>query len=309
LWFNNTNMKVQVLLSTYNGEKYIEEQILSILAQDYPDIKILVRDDGSTDRTVEILERLAAKHQIIEIVKANNIGFAQSFFQLLFNSSTEADYIAFCDQDDIWLENKISRAVSMLSLCPLNQPLLYCSSLKIVDEKLRPIASSYLPQKGISFYNALVENVAVGCTSVLNQVARKLIIDSLPQNVLFHDWWIYLVISAFGQVIYDYQSSILYRRHSGNASMYPTGLINSFSYLLKRFQRYSKYRPVLRQAEEFWRIYGRMLPGEFQFELANLLKSQKSFISRLRYALSCKLYRHSPLDNQALRLMILINRL
>jgi glycosyltransferase involved in cell wall biosynthesis len=302
-------MSVQVLLSTYNGEKYIEEQVRSILAQDYPNITILARDDGSTDRTVEILERLAADHHNIEIIKAENIGFARSFFQLLARSSSEVDYVAFCDQDDVWLENKISRAVSMLNPYPAHQPLLYCSLLKLVDEELQPITSSYLPLKGISFQNALVENVAIGCTSVLNQAARRLIINYLPRKVLFHDWWIYLVITAFGRVVYDNRSFILYRRHAGNATNYPTGLINSLGYFLKRFQRYSRYRPVMQQAEEFWRIYGLMLSEELQFELTGLLKSQKSIISRLRYLLSCKLYRHSPLDNQLMRLMLLVNRL
>ena len=118
---------VQVLMSTYNGEKYIREQLNSIINQTYPSIKILVRDDGSSDGTIEILEEYAAKYDNMAYYAGKNLGVIQSFLQLLKDSDDSSAYYAFSDQDDVWLPEKIEKAVEMIeNNKEVEQPILYC---------------------------------------------------------------------------------------------------------------------------------------------------------------------------------------
>jgi len=194
-------MMVQILLSTYNGTKYLKPLMESLLDQDYPHVEILVRDDGSNDGTVGLLKEYAATRTNIKIVPGESIGFAKSFFKLLEISSPTARYIALCDQDDVWLRDKVSRAVEFLSHYPRDIPALYYSRLAVVDENLKPLGYTKLPRKGLSFRNALVEcPQGLGCTILLNQKARQLLYD-FPKEVYSHDWWIYLVLSCFGNII------------------------------------------------------------------------------------------------------------
>src|SRR3989337_2643867 len=181
-------MIVQILLSTYNGTKYLKPLMESLLAQDYPHVEILVRDDGSNDSTLDLLQEYAATHTNIKVVTSVNLGFARSFFKLLEISSSTADYIAFCDQDDVWLQDKVSRAVKFLRSYQPWTPALYFSRLRVVDENLKPLGYTNLPRKKLSFRNALAKcPQGLGCTILLNQAARRLLRD-FPRQVYCHDW-------------------------------------------------------------------------------------------------------------------------
>ncbi len=222
-WGTPYSKKVQVLLSTYNGAAFLEPLLKSVLAQDHAPLELLVRDDGSTDETVGILERYAAQGKL-SLTRGANLGFARSFLTLAA-TAPEAEFYAFCDQDDIWEKDKISRAVESLSRFDPAEPLLYGGRYQLVDESLQPIATSPIPSRGPSFANALVQCIAPGCTLVFNAAARRLLASSLPpEHPYSHDWWIYLVISAMGRVVYDPVSKILYRQHGGNVIGHKTGL-------------------------------------------------------------------------------------
>lgn len=302
--------KVQILLSTYNGEKYIEEQMESLLTQTYPNIDILIRDDGSTDYTTNIL-RTFAKRKNIKIMEQGNIGVIGSFFQLLVDSSPEADYFAFCDQDDYWQKDKVSVAVDMLSKFPDQTPVLYCSRIEVVDEKLQHINWYPLRKRGPSFNNALVQNIATGCTIVMNKAARELLLKRLPATdaVVMHDWWCYLVISAFGHVIYDPESKILYRQHASNtlgAGQQPVGR------WLKRIKRYvnrGEYQFVTKQNTLFWEKYGDRLDVNKKEILERLLTSRKTFFRRLQYAFCNDVFGQSKTESLACRIALLLNLL
>lgn len=208
--------KVIVLLSTYQGEKYLEEQLDSILNQTYTNIEILVRDDGSTDGTKEILRKYKQKGKL-EVIDGANQGFWKSFFELL-KKAPEADYYAFCDQDDIWEKEKIEKAVNMLQKHKDKDiPILYYSNYDLYDEQTKLIQHTKSRSK-TNFENALVECVNLGMTSVINQVARKMLINNLPSNTLGHDWWIYLICISFGKVYYDDSVTAKHRIHSSNTS-------------------------------------------------------------------------------------------
>ncbi|MBS3902474.1 MAG: glycosyltransferase family 2 protein [Dethiobacter sp.] len=298
---------VQVLLSTYNGQKYIEEQMDSVLNQDYPELGVLVRDDGSTDATLTMLEKYAGIKNV-QIFQGKNIGVVRSFFALLEVSSPEMEYIAFCDQDDVWLKDKVSRAIGNLKKYG-DTPAMYCSRVTLADENLKILGYSQIPRREPSFANALVQNVATGCTIIINNAARQLLLKELPSAILIHDWWIYLVVSAFGKVIYDEESKILYRQHSLNMIGEKSGLLAKWLRRIKRFLKQGRIPFVTVQAEEFHRIFGDYLPAGKKLILDRFINERSTFMGRLRYALRGETYRQSKLDDLIYRILIIFGRI
>jgi glycosyltransferase involved in cell wall biosynthesis len=295
--------KVTVLLSTYNGGRFLREQLSSLYAQSYPNIKILVRDDGSSDDTRAIL----AEQGLEQLESQENLGATGSFFALLRHAAqTDTQYVAFCDQDDVWQPNKVQRAVA--ALAPLvDSPALYCSQLKLVDEQLEPLERSLIPRK-IGFGNALVENIAVGCTMVLNRQAIDLLCQQrLPNEVYVHDWWCYLVMSCFGEIVFDDHAFIHYRQHSGNI----IGAATSKRGVLKRklARLFNARLWISEQALVFHELFAERMPMAEQELLELLLKAKSSFWYRVRLAFSSAIWRQKTLDDVLLRLVILLNRI
>lgn len=300
--------RVQVLLSTFDGAMYLNPLIESILAQDYPNLEILVRDDGSTDNTVGLLEEYTASRNNIKIICGENLGFIHSFFKLFELADSTADYFALCDQDDVWQPDKISRAIRFLEELPSDNPAVYCSRLQVVDDNLKYLSYSPIPPKELSFNNALVECPMQGCTMVLNRAAYQLI-DEFPQQVYSHDWWIYLVISAFGKIVYDHESRILYRKHSSNTFGISLDIFSDLKVKIGRFFSKGKYQPVINQAREFRRIYGSLLNDECQQSLESLIESCSPLWRRFKYLIFGKVYRQKNFDNLVLKFLLLLNRL
>ncbi len=201
-----------VLLSTYNGEKYLAEQLESIKNQDVTDWCVLARDDGSSDQTLQILEEWS---KIINLkwYRGDNIKPAASFFSLIQNSP-DADYYAFCDQDDYWLQDKLS--VAQKSLSSKAGPAMYFSQTQMADASLKPIPTPALNPR-CNLQESLTRSVVTGCTLVINKKMRDFLLMYTPTQVLMHDSWIYkLCMSLGGDVVYDPQSHILYRQHGNN---------------------------------------------------------------------------------------------
>lgn len=299
---------VYVILSTFNGEKYLAEQLESVLRQNYSPLKILVRDDGSTDNTAKILKSYKEKYENIEIIYGENIGVIQSFFELLNLVPECADYIALCDQDDVWKNNKVSRAVEQLSQANADPASLYFCRLDIVDEKLNTLFLSTLPSKAISFRNALVENIATGCSMVLNQKALMLLKNKLPdfKKIQMHDAWIYQVVSALGKVIYDAEPQILYRQHNSNT----VGAQQGMSLLLSRIKRFLNRasRPkFLDQAIEFKKLYHSQLTQTDGVILDKFIQAaQTSTVGeRIKFILRNVVYRQKKMDNMILKILLI----
>lgn len=207
-------MRVVVLMSTYNGEKFIEEQINSILSQLPKNGLLMIRDDGSTDNTVEKISSYSDNRINLKI--AENIGFAKSFLTLLTNAPSEAEMVMFSDQDDVWLEGKISRAWKFLSSID-DRPALYCSRQLIADENLKILETSSAYANEKFFPQSITDNIVTGCTAAINQSAVALLKRAgVPDHVKFHDWWLYVVVSLHGKIIVDQEATILYRQHSTN---------------------------------------------------------------------------------------------
>lgn len=210
-------MKVLVLLSTYNGEKYLQDQLDSLYCQTVF-VNILVRDDGSTDSTQEILEE-NAKNGKLTWYTGENLKPAKSFWDLVQNAP-QADYYCFCDQDDVWFKDKVEKAIKNIEeVEDRNQPLLYCSNLVVTDDKLNPIKDLKKSNKVYTdFAHALIYSLAPGCTMVFNQKARNELIkyDMNFEFEIIHDWLAHKIVAMLGSVIYDNDASMFYRQHGNN---------------------------------------------------------------------------------------------
>lgn len=297
----------QVLLSTYNGEKYIGAQLKSLADQTYQNIFLLFRDDGSTDHTPDILKNFVKSSPTAKFTEGNNIGVIKSFFELLRRSSDNSSYFAFCDQDDVWESDKISRAVERLDKLPTDKPAMYFCRLNIVDENLTHIAYSPLPARKPAFGNALVENIATGATIVINRAARDIVLSQLPKNAPIHDWWIYLVVSAFGEIVYDDTPLIYYRQHGANAIGIKVGFMKQLFSRLKRFLNNGQ-KSISYQAKDFYAIYGEQLNSAEKQIIEAFLFKRKNIFERMAYVLTMKVYRQTKMDNLILKILILFNR-
>lgn len=301
--------QVNVLLSTYNGARYLREQLGSIAAQTLPAARITIRDDGSTDGSDVLVQEWAQDCANVHRLQGARLGATNSFFALLDSCGDECDYFAFADQDDVWLPDKIERAV--LSLGPLDaeKPAMYCSRAEYVDESLGHIGYSRIP-KNVDFTNALVENIAIGCTVVLNRSARRLLLRRIPQKTLMHDWWCYLVVSAFGKIVFDEQSTIKYRQHGGNVVGGTSSRIELFKQGVTRFvtRNSANARLLSDQALEFRRCFGDSLPQAKKRILDHFLTVRGNLWSRLCYNATMDVWRQSWIDTATLRTMILMGR-
>jgi glycosyltransferase involved in cell wall biosynthesis len=212
--------EVVILMATYNGSEYIREQLDSFVAQTHANWSLIVSDDGSTDGTLEIVCQFAKTvSQSVTIVEGPRGGFWKNFLSLIDQAGqSQGDFFAFCDQDDIWLPEKLERAVRWFEGVGQQTPGLYCARTELIDDAGNQIGFSPLFRRQPTFRNALVQSIAGGNTMVINRPTRALLAQT-PKTVdlISHDWWTYrLVTGAGGRVFYDAVPSIRYRQHSSN---------------------------------------------------------------------------------------------
>ena len=226
--------KIQVLMSTYNGEKYLREQIDSILNQTGNIIvSLLVRDDGSTDETLNILKQYE-KNNKIKWYQGKNLGPAKSFLDLIKNSD-KADYYAFSDQDDFWEPDKLINAVNHLDKKKYDAGKLYYSSLNIVDQDLNFKRKTVIDEE-IDFKKGIVRNQATGCTMVFNNYIRTFLLDKDFDYVGMHDSLLYRLALLYDWYIYrDDKSYIKYRQHENNVLGMSYSKFGNFKKKIRRF--------------------------------------------------------------------------
>lgn len=305
-------MKLQVLLSTYNGEKYLREQLDSILSQtlfhdsDW-ETELVVRDDGSSDHTCEILEEYARHFSKISLHLCKNIGVIDSFFELLQNTSEDIDFVALSDQDDVWLEDKLECAVKALSGKEQDKPLLYCGMSQLVDEKLRPIKGIFFTNNiRPSFGNALVENICTGCTAVLNKKMIRLVKCYRPEFTAMHDWWLYLLATCYGDVVYDPVPHMYYRQHKDNV----VGVRKSyFAEFVMRVKRYRKnHYKISRQVQSLWDLAeeNNLMPKPEKKEMMKkILWAGKRISCRFSIISDKRIFRQRRIDNWIFKIIFL----
>lgn len=251
-------MKVLVLLSTYNGERYLREQLDSILSQKGVEVSLIIRDDGSKDETCNVIDDYAIKNQNIRFEKSENIGFVRSFSSLIRAAQLykeDVDFYAFADQDDIWMPDKLKIACKRLAKMDPNMPNLYTSnSIQITSEGekislFHPIRPRY--RKG----NVLIYSTEQGCSMVFNRKALEFY-NLYPPQTSYHDRWMYMICFFLGSAYYDHEPQFYYRIHCHNA----IGKISNREKknILVRFFSKSMFKPLsthLEMSREFYSYY------------------------------------------------------
>ena len=299
-----------ILLSTYNGARYLRPQLDSLYCQAGADIRILVRDDGSSDDTLAILQAEADAGHLTILSGGQNLGPAMSFLTLLKQEAlTDTSYAAFCDQDDVWRPEKIARALAMLR-GKEDRPAMVCTRVELVDEDLHSIGFLPVPRRKIGLGNALVEDIATGCTIVLNRKAIDLVNGYWPDKPQMHDWWCYLVLSCMGEVVYDSWPSLLYRQHGNNVVGVARTPLARFS---KRFRRFlGKHKQpawCTHHARLLLDGYGDQMAVEYRTLLQQFVRAKTDWKTRVGLAFSPALWRQGWMDTWIMRMLMLMNLL
>lgn len=300
--------KVTILLSTYNGERYIREQIDSLLKQSGVEISIIVRDDRSNDLTQSILDEYQAKG-LIRWYTGDNLGPAHSFFDLM-RSAPLTDYYALCDQDDVWDNDKLIIAVNALKTKE-SIPALYCSNTRLVNSELHELNVSRKWCTG-KFPESLFHTPVTGCTCVFNKQLMHLFRCASPNYVHMHDWWLYVVCTAFnGFVCFDEIPHMSYRQHSNNVigahDSRKDYLSHRFSLLFNPSEG-TRYK----QAKSLLECYEQQLPEDNLNFLNKCIKSRMGIINTLKFAFSNELAGLKPYSSSMyvwkMRILVILRR-
>ena len=288
---------VGICLCTYQGQKFLAKQLDSLLSQTYPNFHVWVSDDGSTDDTLKILEeyRVRMGKGRFVICRGPGKGFVANFFSILCNEKMQADYYAFCDQDDIWQPDKLKRSVDRLK--SISAPALYGARTQLVDEKEREIGLSPLFSKPLGFANALVQSYAGGNTMLMNRAAREVMCRVMakadPLKIISHDWWSYIVISGVGgRVLYDPVPGLLYRQHVGNLIGSNVGILDRLSRL--RLLLKGRFKEWTDRHMELLLPFADSLSPENRTLLDTFIKKRRTwFLPRIFWFASGHVYRQT----------------
>jgi glycosyltransferase involved in cell wall biosynthesis len=305
-------VKIQILLPAYNGERFLAEQLDSILAQqgDFT-LHITVRDDGSTDSTRDILARYEAEHErahgpgAFRVIHGRRVGVNASVMELV-NSAPDADLYAFSDQDDLWYDFRLQEAVLAFRKRDMSRPLLWTCREELTDEALNTIALMPVPKHLGDLRNAVIQNKAPGHTQVFNR--RLLELFRGTQGIYVYDWAMYLTAAALGEVFYCPRSCGKYRQHGENAIGYSAG---GLSHLVRRARRLlrGEMRGIARQQEHFLARHAAALAPEDARTLSRFIHGRKSFSARLKYALTADVRRDSWLESLQFRVLYALGML
>lgn len=274
-----------VLMSTYNGDNFVEEQVNSILEQKNVSLSLFIRDDGSTDSTLNVLKSIKTE-RIKMIYQGNNLGYGDSFFELIKKVPTDFDYYAFSDQDDYWLPEKLCSAIDKLET-KRECHKLYFSTLQIVDNKLNFIKIKDFNKMKISLGSAFVRNRTAGCTYVFNNSLFKLI-KSYPfekfSKIVEHDAIIYKIcLATNGGIYYDENSYIKYRQHDNNVTGTKQGIKKRLNReLIEQFKNKDKNKLMQETAKEILNFLEEdMISSENEILLKQISNYDENIISRL----------------------------
>lgn len=301
-----SDKKVVVLLSTYNGEKYVGAQIHSILTQSYKNLVLVVRDDGSSDKTVKIVKEYMENYSNIKLVEGKNLGFIKSFFELL--KLEQADYYAFADQDDIWLPDKIALAVESLNKLDDSKPNMAFSNSDYYDVEMKLIKEG---EKGktFSFTNSLYECVTQGMTMVINQKTKDTVLDYMPERVFFHDWWIYMICSGMGNVAYDDVTTVKYRRDGKNATAEGESFIKLLIWRIKNLFGKNGLLDIRLQQREYKKLFYNKLSDENKAILDRFVREKYSLGGAIKKATYKGQIRRSKAADFVVRVMFVLGML
>lgn len=292
--------KVCVMLSSYNGELYIKEQVKSILNQKNVDVKLLIRDDGSRDCTALIIKELEKSDSRIKCILGNNLGFANSFYELL-KAAPESDYYAFSDQDDVWLDEKLIRTISGF----VNENVLvsFCNAYT-TDEKLNTTGSLYDENFKIkNKYTSFDDCIAHGCLLAFSKKAKDILLNYVGTIPVSHDVWVCSICSFVGQIVYVPQKLSLFRRHEK-----ATTFRDNKNYLLSLLKKVkTNKRPTQKCAQIIMDSYKDYLSEVDQKYFNHVINYSTRLKDKVWLLFSPCVKRHSIVGTLKLKLKIIFN--
>jgi rhamnosyltransferase len=274
---------VLVMMSTYNGQKYLKQQAESILTQKDVNLHINIRDDGSDDETVRLLRELAAIHPEISASCGENLGYVKSFWTLLTSAPGDYDYYCFADQDDMWLPEKLIAGISQISECP-DEPALFSSALNVCDENLNLLYTNNFNKLKPEFGSAITRPRLSGCTMIFNKrlmdICRKLpLLAGTP--CMAHDTAVYLTaLACGGRVVFSGKSHIMFRRHSSAVTTHGKNILTRVKTVTNIFT--TRKNEASMQAEFLYKNLGRGMSGEARLHCKKLMSYRKSVSRTLR---------------------------
>lgn len=302
--------KVKVLMSTYNGEKYITEQLKSIFLQKEVEVILHIRDDGSTDNTVNLIKKFKEKYSAkIYVEECDNIGPKRSFLSLICNTEDNCEYYALSDQDDIWDQEKLICAINKIKEENVNFPLIYGSPVRILDNGIDGgVAFTRIGCKEYCLEDFLIKNYYPGCTMVFNKALLQIIqkhnnLGLMPYPL--HDHWINLVCTACGgKVIFDDIPHMWYRQHGNNV----IGAYRSIYIRIKENGLFSDECLRSRTVNDLVNKYEDTLDEKNKIILYDILKIKKSIRIRFKLAINPKLKPRKNIEKIAVCLIILLGK-
>lgn len=302
-------MKVNILLSAYNGEKYIEAQLKSLLYQSYNNTEIHIRDDGSKDTTVTIIERYIELFPgKIFLYKGKNVGYKKSFQWLLSNCG-DADFFAFCDQDDIWSKDKIKNAVDRLKQYDNSLPNLYLCNFYWCDKDMNLIRKNdaYKLHHSLEKYITFGDRNEFGCTEVFNKVVIDIIKNKACFDICSHDEIVYMICKCNGNVFWDYKIGVHYRRHGANSSKHELVGGNKWSHFLWRVNEFIIHPNKKALYERIYAFYD-SFKEELSEDNRKIFELYLSNKGRLKKALLKERYRDTFFDEISIRILFILGK-
>lgn len=300
---------ITVVMSAYNGSRYIVQQLDSIFAQKGVDVTCFVRDDGSKDDTLQVLENYQKALPVGKLLfeRGENVGWERSFL-LALKEAPKSEYYAFADQDDIWFEDKLISGIKMLeNASDSDKPLMYHCNKLSVTEDLKPFPHQVrrTPQP-LNRQNAMIQEYAQGCAIILNEQARKLVLQHIPHAKLAHDFWCGLVCYLFGQVFYDNTPRFYHISHGNNAS--------GEGHTLGSW--YGRFKSIFKKSNIYFAPYDDLLEGYCDLlnaEDKQFINKAKNYRHSIKYRVallfSSIFIRDSIMGTLCLKVAILINKL
>jgi glycosyltransferase involved in cell wall biosynthesis len=303
---------VAVLLCIYNGKDFLAEQLESIDQQTHQNWRLFISDDGDCQESLQIIATFSARFERnkVNLVSGPKKGFAKNFLSLICDKLINAEYFAFCDQDDIWSSKKLEKAITSLENIDHELPSLYCSRVNVVNKRNEVIGLSPLFLKPPCFSNALVQTIGGGNTMVFNQAARNLVLRSGSSvDIVSHDWWMYLLVSGCnGYIYFDDFPSVRYRQHENNLRGSNLGFIAKIV-RIKQLLRGDYKNFITTNLKALEPLGGLFLDKNLIFLNEFSAAREYSFFKRVKKFYQLKIYRQTILGNIGLWLAVLFNKL
>ena len=301
-------IKVAILLSTYNGQDYIERQVHSIYRQSYQDFQLYIRDDGSSEEFVNQLREMKKQYGFT-IIEGTNLGFVGSFMELL-KEVDDAELYAFADQDDVWLPDKLQTTVEWFErrnsenkqFC--QKPVLFHSAYDVINSNDEVVGHFYFPNEKYDFRRSITENHYSGFAMAINRTLREYMLKGNVDKIGYHDWWAAMIVQAFGVGYSDEKVTALHRAHGDNITTF--NLKTRLQWLKKSLCEESELH---KRAVEFERCFNDDLSLEDRKILQLFTIERYSFIYALKKAFHPKRWRPVMTSEVVMRLLMLLGRI